>query len=86
MEPNGLWLPVTVAALLLETRKAGYDGDTIGPCTGGVLRALATRSSALGATATGLLAAVHGNRAPGGVLVGALALGKGVALHRSSRT
>jgi hypothetical protein len=60
-------------------------GDTLGPCTGGILGAQATRG-ALGASAVGSSLPFAGFGLLGVVLIGALALGTGVALRRSSRT
>ncbi len=63
-------------------------GDHLGPCTGGVLGAAATRGGnggVLGASATNSSLPFTGLGLLGVVLLGALTLGIGVALRRSSR-
>ena len=66
-------------------------GDHLGPCTGGVLGASATRTSGraaggvLGASATSSSLPFTGLGLLSVVLLGALTLGTGLALRRSSR-
>jgi hypothetical protein len=78
----------TVTISIPETALNAHlaHGDTLGPCTGGVLGSQATRSGgALGATGTSSSLPFTGLGLLGVVLLGALTLGTGLALRRSSR-
>src|SRR5436190_13925837 len=84
------FVTITISQSALKAYLA--HGDTIGPCSGGVLGATATRSSGrssgggvLGATATSSSLPFTGLGLLGVVLLGALTLGTGLALRRSSR-
>ena len=86
------FVTITVSQNALKAHLA--HGDTIGPCTGGVLGVTASRSSGrsgssgggvLGATATSSSLPFTGLGLLGVVLLGALTLGTGLALRRSSR-
>ena len=83
------FVTITISQSALNAHLA--HGDTIGPCASGVLGASATRSSrnssggVLGATATSSSLPFTGLGLLGVVLLGALTLGTGLALRRSSR-
>jgi hypothetical protein len=83
--PNHPFVTITISRNALQAHLK--HGDTIGPCSASVLAALATRTSgsALGATATSSSLPFTGLGLLAVVLIGALALGTGVALRRSSR-
>jgi hypothetical protein len=83
--PNHPFVTITISRNALQAHLK--HGDTIGPCTGSVLGATATRTgSVLGATATSSSLPFTGLGLLAVVLIGTLALGTGIALRRSSRT
>jgi hypothetical protein len=83
------FVTITISQSALAAHQA--HGDTLGPCTAGVLGASATRISGdasggvLGAATTGSSLPFTGLGLLSVVLLGALTLGTGLALRRSSR-